>query len=329
MVGKAKWSGTLTLDKSEIFVIFHITSMGDFVPHNIGYCCINNTLNTQGVTTGRTMRKATFQQKGLAYASELALANAKDLVTIFAWNAKHNINVFRMGSGILPWGTEYKFTDLPDHVEIYNTLQVAGIVAKSSGQRITAHPDHFVKLASANPAVVQNSINDLELHSLVFDLMGFSATPYNAINIHVGMNFSEETAQRWVDNYYRLSSNLQSRLVVENDDKENSFSTVQLFTYLHTKLNIPLTFDYFHHQFHPNGLTTQEAAKLAAGTWPDGIAPLFHYSESKNLNENVQGNPRAHADYVFSRIDDFGLTLDIDLEAKAKELALFKYRELV
>jgi len=55
---------------------------------------------------------------------------------------------------------------------------------------------------------------------------------------------------------------------------------------------------------------------------------LFHYSESKNLNENVSGNPRAHANYVFNKIDDFGLTFDVDLEAKAKELALFKYKEL-
>jgi UV DNA damage repair endonuclease len=52
---------------------------------------------------------------------------------------------------------------------------------------------------------------------------------------------------------------------------------------------------------------------------------LFHYSESKNLNENVTGNPRAHADYVFNKINDFGLTIDIDLEAKAKELAVLDY----
>ena len=275
------------------------------------------------------MRQATFKQKGLAYASELALANASDLLAILVWNAHNDIKVFRMGSGIFPWGTEYDISTLPDYAEIAQTLQSAGLVAETTKQRITAHPDHFVKLGSANPKVVQNSINDLELHSLVFDMMGLSTTPYNAINIHVGMNFSEETAQRWIDSYNCLSPKLRSRLVVENDDKENSFSIIQLFTYLHAELGIPLTFDYFHHQFHPDGLTTQDAAELAAGTWPDGITPLFHYSESKNINENVSGNPRAHADYVFSRIDDFGLTLDIDLEAKAKELALFKYRELV
>jgi UV DNA damage endonuclease len=299
------------------------------MPHRIGYCCINNTLNKQGITTGRTMRQATFKEKGLVYASELALANAKDLVTILRWNADNDVRVFRMGSGIFPWGSEYNLTDLPDYYQIVDELQLAGDIAESTGQRITAHPDHFVKLGSVNPAVVDNSIKDLELHSKVFDLMGLSATPYNAINIHVGMNFSQETAQRWIDNFRRLSPRLQARMVVENDDKESAFSIQQLYDHLYSALNIPLTFDYFHHQFHPDGLTTEQAASLAASTWPDGITPLFHYSESKNINENCAGNPRAHADYVFSRIEDFGLTLDFDLEAKQKELALFKYRELV
>jgi UV DNA damage endonuclease len=303
--------------------------LGVFVPINVGYCCINNTLNKRGITTGRAMRKATFEAKGLKYASELALANANDLLTILKWNADNGVKVFRMGSGIFPWGTEYKETHLPDYFAIVSKLKECGDFAKTTGQRITAHPDHFVKLGSEKESVVLNSIKDLELHSIVFDYMGLEASPYNAINIHVGMNFSEETAQRWIDNYRRLSPNLQARMVVENDDKESAFSIIQLFTYLHSELGIPLTFDYFHHQFHPDGLTIKEAAELAAGTWPDGITPLFHYSESKNINENVQGNPRAHADYVFSRIDDFGLTLDVDLEAKAKELALFKYRELV
>jgi UV DNA damage endonuclease len=274
------------------------------------------------------MRQATFKEKGLAYASELALANAQDLIRILNWNLQHDIKLFRMGSGIFPWGTEYKITDLPDYAKIADALYVAGGFARMNGMRITAHPDHFVKLASEKESVVLNSIKDLELHSTVFDMMGLPATPYAAINIHVGMNFSEATAQRWIDNFRRLSPTLQARMVVENDDKESAFSIKQLHKYIHTAVSIPLTFDYFHHQFHPDGLTTREAAELAAGTWSDGITPLFHYSESKNLNENVSGNPRAHADYVFSRIDDFGLTLAIDLEAKAKELALFKYREL-
>lgn len=297
--------------------------------HQIGYCCINTLLNKQKITTGRGMIQRTFKQKGLAYASELALANATDLVKIIQWNEAHDIKVFRMGSGIFPWGSEYNLHDLPNYTEIANMLQSAGALANSFKQRITAHPDHFVKLASTKPVVVENSIKDLELHSAVFDLMGLTATPYNALNIHVGMNFSEEVADRWIAAYHRLSDNCKARLVVENDDKASSFSVIQLFTYLYATLNIPITFDYFHHQFHPDGLSTQEAAELAAGTWPENIVPLFHYSESKNLNENVTGNPRAHADYVFNKIDDFGMTLDFDLEAKQKEQALFRYKQLL
>jgi UV DNA damage endonuclease len=299
------------------------------MPHNVGYCCINTTLQKQKITTSRGMIQRTFKERGLKYASELALKNAQDLLSILMWNADHKISVFRMGSGIFPWGTEYDLVKLPDYFEIASTLRMAGNFAKLTNQRITAHPDHFVKLASERVTVVVNSIKDLELHSEVFDLMGLSPTPYNAINIHVGMNFSERTAERWVNNFKLLSDNCQSRLVVENDDKASGFSVMQLFSTIYSEVQTPITFDYFHHQFHPDGLTTQEAAELAAGTWPEGIVPLFHYSESKNINENVNGNPRAHSDYAFSKLDDFGMTLDIDLECKAKELALFKYRELL
>jgi len=71
-------------------------------------------------------------------------------------------------------------------------------------------------------------------------------------------------------------------------------------------------------------LTSKEAAHLAAETWHE-YKPLFHYSESKNLNENVQGNPRAHSDYALLTLDDYGLNIDVDLETKAKELAWTLY----
>lgn len=299
------------------------------MPHNVGYCCINVELGKQKITTGRGMIQRTFREKGLSYASELALKNTEDLIKIIQWNAEHDIKVFRMGSGIFPWGTEYNPTSLKDYFQIVSNLEKAGNLAYKTGQRITCHPDHFVKLASTKESVILNSLKDLELHSLVFDYMGLSTTPYNAINIHVGMNYSEETADRWLKNFARLSENCRNRMTVENDDKASGFSVIQLFTHIYSAVGIPITFDYFHHQFHTDGLSTQDAVELAAGTWPEGITPLFHYSESKNLNEGVKGNPRAHADYVYTKIDDFGLLLDIDLEAKAKEQALFTYRSLL
>ena len=298
------------------------------MPHNVGYCCINLTLQkTRKLTTNRGMIQRTFLQRGVNYASELALQNARDLVEIIKWNAENGVKVFRLSSDLFPWNSKYKLTDLPDYDKISQYLLAAGAIAYNTGQRITAHPDHFVKLGSAKTGVVDNAIHDLEHHSEVFDLMGLEASHYNGLNIPVGMNDADDTIDRWLAAFDRLSDNCKKRLVVENDDKASAFSVNQLYNRIYKQVKTPLTFDYFHHTFHTDNLSSQDAASLAASTWD--TKPLFHYSESKNINENVSGNPRAHADYVFSRIDDYGLDIDVDLEAKAKELALLKYRSFV
>ena len=58
--------------------------------YNLGYACINMELSQQPkskrVTTNRSMIRRTFDEKGLPYASELALANCRDLLKILQWN---------------------------------------------------------------------------------------------------------------------------------------------------------------------------------------------------------------------------------------------------
>ena len=50
-----------------------------------------------------------------------------------------------------------------------------------------------------------------------------------------------------------------------------------------------------------------------------------HYSSAKKLHEDETAIIRAHADYLYERIETYGMDLDIELEVKAKELALQKY----
>jgi len=297
------------------------------MPHQVGYCCINVTLGKQKITTGRTMRQASFQQDtGLVRTSALALQNAKDLVTILNWNVANNIKVFRIGSNIFPWNSEYVIDDLPDMVDIVDVMKDAGKIIRDSGQRVSFHPDHFVKLGTVKDEVARRSIHDLNHHNDLMTMMQLPANHYYPLNIHVGMNYSKDVIDRFIDRFHMLKEDTQKRLVVENDDKANAFSVKQLYDDIYSQINTPITFDYFHHTFHPDGMTSHGAAHLASTTWD--CTPLFHYSESKNLNENVQGNPRAHSDYAFNFIDDYGLNIDIDLETKAKELALMKYREI-
>ena len=64
-------------------------------------------------------------------------------------------------------------------------------------------------------------------------------------------------------------------------------------------------------------------------TWPEDVKPVVHYSESRQIEkEDPKLKPQAHSDYVYDRIDTYGNMVDVMIEAKAKERALMKYKEL-
>jgi len=273
------------------------------------------------------MVKKTFAQKGISYASELALQNVRDLFEIIKWNVKSNIKVFRISSDIFPWGSEYNLEDLPDYTKISNILKGCGTYAKENGLRITSHPGPFNVLVSPNPNVVNNTFKDLELHGKVFDLLGLELSPYNKINIHCNGVYGDKISamDRFIDNYKRLSQSVQKRLTVENDDKSSMYSVKDLM-YIHEKIGIPIVFDYHHHIFQTGDLTEEQALSLAVSTWPKGIKPIVHYSESKALHENdTKLKPQAHSDYINSLPNTYGLDVDIMVEAKAKELAILPF----
>jgi UV DNA damage endonuclease len=295
----------------------------------IGYACINQTLSTgkNKITTNRSMIKSTFVQRGLTYASELGLKNAKDLLPILKWNVEHGIFLFRLSSDFFPWASEYRLEDLPDYEEIKSTLAEAGQYAKQNGLRITSHPGPFVVLTSPKESVVRNAITDLEIHGKVFDLMGLYNSPYNKINIHCNGVYGDKISamDRFCENFQRLSHSVQSRLTVENDDKATMYSVKDLM-YIHNKIGIPIVFDYHHHKFNTGGLSEKEALELAVSTWKNSIAPIVHYSESKSLHENDSKiKPQAHSDYINSLPDTYGLDVDIMVEAKMKELAILPF----
>ena len=54
-----------------------------------------------------------------------------------------------------------------DYEEIAAALAAVGAAARAAHQRLTAHPSHFVQLASPDPALVARSIRDLELNARV------------------------------------------------------------------------------------------------------------------------------------------------------------------
>jgi UV DNA damage endonuclease len=297
----------------------------------IGYACINMTLQQAGgITTNRSMRQKTYNERGLDYCSELALQNVKDLVNIIKWNNEMRIEQFRMSSDIFPWMSYYQLDDLPDYEEISDYLYMAGDEA-SGKQRLTFHPGHFNVLGSPNPAVVSKTIKELNQHSQIMDIMGLTITPYNKINIHIGGAYGDKqaTLKRWIDNYYKLNQHTQMRLTVENDDKANMYSVRDLYHGISEQCGVPIVFDYYHHKFCTGGLSERDALNLAIKTWPKGITPCCHYSESRreeHLDESIKA--QAHSDLIEATICRYGNEVDVVVEAKHKELAVLNYYKL-
>lgn len=300
---------------------------------NLGYACINMTLgnNKPKITTNRSMIKRTFVEKGLPYASELGVLNSRDLLEILKWNYENDILLFRMSSEFFPWASEYKLEDLPDFEEISKNLKSAGDYAKDVGIRITAHPGPFNVLVSPNEKVVLNTIVDLEIHGRIFDLMGLDRSPYNKINIHCNGVYGDKLSamDRFIKNYSRLSDSVKTRLTIENDDKATMYSVKDLM-YIHERIGIPIVFDYHHHKFNTGDLSEQDALELAISTWPDGITPIVHYSESKALHENNDSiKPQAHSDLIKKLPNTYGNDVDVMVEAKSKELAILPFLRAV
>ena len=303
------------------------------IMNRMGYACINMQLSSQKpkIYTGRSMIKRTFKDKGIKYASELGLQNTKDLFEIIKWNKENGFDFFRITSNLFPWCSEYKLEDMPDHWEIAGILGEIGKYVDEHKIRLTSHPGPFNVLTSPHEHVVENCINDLSTHGEVFDMMGVSRTPYNKINIHIGGAYGDKVSamERFCENFNRLPNSVKSRLTVENDDKATMYSVKDLYEGVYCKIGIPIVFDYHHHRFCTGGLSEEDALEVAISTWPTDIVPVVHYSESRNIEqEDDKIKPQAHSDYVYDYINTYGNEVDIMVEAKAKELAVLKYKEI-
>ena len=299
---------------------------------NIGYACINMTLGEEKpkITTNRSMIKKTFLAKGKEYAGELALLNCVDLFEILRWNTANSIGFFRISSDIFPWASEYNIEDLPQYERIKTILKGCGDYAKIHKIRLTSHPGPFNVLVSPREHVVKNTITDLTNHGKVFDLLGLDRTPYNKINIHCNGVYGDKPSalDRFCKNFELLPESVQTRLTVENDDKASMYSVKDLM-YIHERIGIPIVFDYHHHKFCTGDMTEQEALELAISTWPEGITPVVHYSESKALHEsNDKLKPQAHSDYINNLPNTYGNNVDIMVESKAKELSILPHLNL-
>lgn len=297
-----------------------------------GLCCISLTLQERDPPVKfQTMTFKRFnslsRNEALSILGDRILNNLKTTNEIIRFCGKNNW-VYRVSSDIFPLITydqaNVSLQDLPNYNLIDQEFDKIKQTIIDTQVRVSCHPSEFNSLASLTPKVIDKTIIELNFYSWFFDRIGLPANHNAPMNLHVHNNNGtrEEIANRFYANFQRLDQNCQARLTIENDDKLNCWSVRQLMDTFYPITKIPICFDYLHHACHSDFMTEREAIEECYMTWGD-YKPLFHYSESREGN-----NPRAHADYPQKIFDTYGLDFDIDMELKAKDLAIHKYLEL-
>ena len=293
----------------------------------LGLCCIFHEQPIKFRNTTVTAIRKMDRDDALVKLSGLCRTNADSLQAALLFCADNGIGSFRVNSQILPVKTHsecgYDMSDLPDGDEIVNRFRACGEFAKANNIRTCFHPDQFVVLNSPKPDVVERSVAELEYQCEVAEWINA-----DVVNIHGGGAYGDKPSalEAFARNLSQLSDRVRSRLTVENDDV--TYTPCDLLPVCRAE-GIPLVYDVHHHRCNQDEFSVEEATDQALTTW--NREPLFHISSPI---EGWNGpKPRRHHDFI--DIEDFpecwrGQTMTVEVEAKAKEVAVLKLkRQLV
>ena len=288
-----------------------------------GLCCI---FRDEPIRFRQTTAKALLalaEKERLHKLSALCLENANSLVTALEAVHRFGIGAFRVSSQFLPRYTHpvvgYTLDALPDFASIAASLEKVNQLREQWDLRLSFHPDQFVLLSSPSAEVTRKSIAELDYQAMLAEKIGA-----DVVNIHAGGVYGDKQAalKRLRENFQYLPERVRSRLTLENDDVSY---TVDDLLPICRELDLPLVYDVHHHRCNRDRLTVQEATDASIQTWQAARRgeAYFHLSSPKNGWQS--NDPKPHAEMI--DMTDFpeewiGLDVTIDIEAKAKELAV-------
>ena len=259
--------------------------------------------------------------------AELIDANLGALETILRWNRSRGIQVFRLTSNLIPFGSHPANT-LPWWEVFADRFLRLGRLMRSAGMRISTHPGQYIVLSSIHEDVVKAAIAELDYHDRILSAFGLGHSHKIVLHLGTGVADQRSAYDRFAAGYARLSPGAARRLVLENDERWPLDTTLDWAK----RLGLPVVFDAFHHELAPSmePLTVRELVLRAAETWtpPDGRQEV-HFSTQAPGKQ-----PGAHAETIdidaFARFaEEVGdLPLDCILEVKDKERSVLRAREL-
>ena len=298
-------------------------------PIQLGLCCLNTTMREKkpSVFSSRKMIIKSIEEKGIDKLKEKIIQNLKDTLELIEYNELNGIKVFRLSRELFPHKSNPRVENYSFDFAKSLLIEI-GDKARKYNQRITFHPGQYNVVGTPDLKCFQQTINDLSYHCEVLDLMNMNQD--SVMVVHGGGIYGDKelTKERWCKQFYELPDNVRKRLVLENC--ERCFS-IQDCLDIADKINIPVVFDTHHYSCYKM-LHLNEKLELPEyyipkilDTWTKrNIKPKFHVSE--------QGSGRCghHSDYIneipeyLLRIPDiYNINIDIMIEAKKKELAIF------
>lgn len=262
---------------------------------------------------------------------------------------ENDLRMVRLSSDLLPvytqseWRYFYGLSDVRQYCERH--FAEVGRMARLHDVRLSFHPGQFTVLASDNPGIVNNSIEEFEYHVDMARWMGYGQQFQDfKINVHISGKRGPDGIR---EAYKRLSPEARNTLTLENE--ENAWG---LDDCLSLSDIIPTVLDVHHHWVREGEYleASSEQAKRVVDSWR-GVRPTLHYSISREdclIGHSIDDRPcrqsliesgtnrqklRAHSDFYWNNaVNDWVLTFrdnfDIMCESKAKNLAsraLYEY----
>ncbi|MBC3796294.1 UV DNA damage repair endonuclease UvsE [Acetobacterium tundrae] len=284
----------------------------------IGYACL--TVGVPNTDLKTCLLKNASDEKLI----ELIEHNLNVLENMIDYNLKNDINLFRISSSLIPFGSSpvnhFNWWELFD-----KKLAHIGKKIRQSGMRVSLHPGQYTVLNAIDDDIVKRAIEDLNYHTRLLDSLGVGTE--HKIVLHIGgvYNNKNKGKLRFIKNYQGLDKRIKNRLVIENDGKCYTICDVlEIGNYL----DIPVIFDVLHHKDNPCKEEKTDAfwIKESKKTWEkkDGNQKI-HYSQQNPEKKQGSHSKNIRIDEFmafYDRLDD--KNLDIMLEVKDKNLSAIK-----
>ena len=294
----------------------------------LGYVAIAKKLGKK-ITSSSTVtftnyNKISTSEKKLEKLKAVSASNLKNLGKILNYNMENNIHFYRITSALIPLVTHPEVGYWGHREFLKKDFEYIGKLINESNMRVDTHPDEFNVINSINPKVVENTKINLLRQAQWFEDFKYDL---GKMVIHIGgaTNGKESGIERFITNFKTFPEEVTSKIIIENDDKTY---TAKETLFLCNELKRPMVLDIHHHNCNNTDDNIYDLIPDIFTTWKnEKLPPKLHFSSPRDGE-----NDRKHSDFInaqdfvnfLENIKHFNTDIDIMLECKEKDLALFK-----